>query len=128
MRFPVETALPEEGLPPQASAIRQGREMEELPACERERRDQHLPSGLAELPAPAGTGRADVMAPISALLSGEREHLKSSLDRLGSWLPRTAEKAANPYVEPRGLALSILPDLVMEDVASSTTQSEQGLP
>ncbi|MEU2390399.1 hypothetical protein [Streptomyces sp. NPDC007369] len=90
--------------------------------------DQRLPSGLAELPAPAGTGRADVVALMAALLSGEREHLKSALDRLGSWLPRIAEKAASPYVESRDLALSVLPDLVMEDVASSTAQAEPELP
>nr|WP_041667522.1 hypothetical protein [Streptomyces sp. PAMC 26508] len=80
--------------------------------------DQILPSGLAELPAPAGTGRADVVALIAALLSGEREHPKSVLNRLGSWVPRVAEKAASPYVESRSLALSVLPDLVMEDVLS----------
>lgn len=55
---------------------------------------------------------------MAALLSGEREHLKSALNRLGSWVPRIAEKAASPYVESRSLALSVLPDLVMEDVAS----------
>ncbi|MFE5597038.1 hypothetical protein [Streptomyces sp. NPDC056549] len=89
--------------------------------------DPRLPSGLAELPAPAGTDRADVMALMAALLSGEREHLKSALDRLSSWLPHIAEKAASPYVESRGLALSILPDLVMADVASSTRQAEHAL-
>ncbi|MFB7512901.1 hypothetical protein [Streptomyces sp. NPDC056144] len=89
--------------------------------------DQRLPSELAELPAPAGTGRADVVALMAALLSGEREHLKSALDRLGAWLPHIMEKAASPYVDSRGLALSVLPDLVIEDVASSTTQAEHAL-
>lgn len=79
--------------------------------------DQRLPARLAELPAPEGTGRADVVALIAALLSGEREHLKSALDRLCSWMPRIAEKAASPHVESRSLALSVLPDLVMGDVA-----------
>ncbi|MGW6833851.1 hypothetical protein ACWGCI_10640 [Streptomyces sp. NPDC054949] len=89
--------------------------------------DQHLPARLAELPAPEGTGRADVVALIAALLSGEREHLKSALDRLCSWMPRIAEKAASPHVESQSLALSVLPDLVTGDVASSTTQAEPDL-
>ncbi|MFI6286122.1 hypothetical protein ACIBCM_15405 [Streptomyces sp. NPDC051018] len=79
-------------------------------------RDQHALSGLAALPAPAGSSRADVMSLVAALLSDEG--LVSALNRLSSWLPSVAEKAASPNVDPRTLGQAILPDLVLEDVAS----------
>jgi hypothetical protein len=81
-------------------------------------RDRRALSGLAALPAPAGSSRADVVSLVAALLSDDREGLGRALDRLASWLPSVAEKAAGPSVDPQSLALAILPDLVLEDVAS----------
>ncbi|MFG3304907.1 hypothetical protein [Streptomyces wuyuanensis] len=53
---------------------------------------------------------------MAALLSGNWEGSVTALDRLASWRPGVAEKAANPNVELHDLVLSILPDLVLEDV------------
>ncbi|MGN5636745.1 hypothetical protein [Streptomyces sp. AC154] len=80
--------------------------------------DQRALSGLAALPAPAGSSRADVVSLVAALLRDDREGLLTVLDRLSSWLPRIAEKAAGPSVELRSLALAVLADLVVEDVMS----------
>ncbi|MEU5715413.1 hypothetical protein AB0G71_06415 [Streptomyces sp. NPDC020403] len=90
-------------------------------------RDQRVLSGLAALPAPAGSSRADVVSLVAALLSDDREGLVSALNRLGSWQPRVAEKAAGPSVGPRTLGLGILPDLILEDVASGIA-AERDLP
>lgn len=80
--------------------------------------DQRVLSGLAALPASAGGSRADVVSLVAALLRDDRERLIPALDRLGSLLPRIAEKAASPSVDLHGLGLAIPPDLVLEDVAS----------
>lgn len=65
-------------------------------------RDRRALSGLAALPAPAGSPRADAVSLVAALLSNDREGLVPALDRLASWSPRVAEKAASPNVtEPR---------------------------
>ncbi|MDQ0775219.1 hypothetical protein QF026_003685 [Streptomyces aurantiacus] len=90
-------------------------------------RDQRALSGLAALPAPAGSSRADVVSLVAALLSDDREGLVPALDRLASWLPSIAEKAAGPNVDLRSLGLAILPDLVLEDVASGIA-AERDLP
>ncbi|MDT0418183.1 hypothetical protein RM574_22105 [Streptomyces sp. DSM 41982] len=81
-------------------------------------RDQRVLPGLDALPAPAGSSRADVVSLMAALLRDDLEGLAPALDRLGSWLPRVAEKAASPSVDLQSLGLAILPDLVLEDVAS----------
>ncbi|MEV6794921.1 hypothetical protein AB0M87_23685 [Streptomyces sp. NPDC051320] len=91
-------------------------------------RDQRVLSGLAALPAPAGSSRADVVSLVAAMLSDDREGLVLALDRLVSWLPRIAEKAASPNVDIQSLGLAILPDLVLEDVASGTATAEPDLP
>ncbi|GGT27296.1 hypothetical protein GCM10010222_81370 [Streptomyces tanashiensis] len=80
--------------------------------------DQRALSGLAALPAPAGSSRADVVSLVAALLNDDRESLVPALDRLASWLPRVAEKADSPNVDLQSLGMAILPDLVLEDVAS----------
>ncbi|WP_137994638.1 hypothetical protein [Streptomyces vilmorinianum] len=90
-------------------------------------RDQRALSGLAALPAPAGSSRADVVSLVAALLSNDREGLVPALDRLASWSPRVAEKAASPNVDLQSLGLAILPDLVLEDVASGIA-AERDLP
>lgn len=90
-------------------------------------RDQRALSGLAALPAPAGSSRADVVSLVAALLSDDREGLIPALDRLSSWLPRVAEKAASPNVDLQSLGLAILPDLVLEDVAPGIA-AERDLP
>ncbi|MFI6286112.1 hypothetical protein ACIBCM_15355 [Streptomyces sp. NPDC051018] len=81
-------------------------------------RDHRARSGLAVLPAPAGSSRADVVSLVSALLSGDREGLVPTLDRLASWSPRVAEEAAGPNVDLQSLGLASLPGLVLEDVTS----------
>ncbi|WP_371772680.1 hypothetical protein [Streptomyces sp. NBC_01438] len=81
-------------------------------------RDQRALPGLAALPAPAGSPRADVVSLVAALLSDDREGLVSALNRLASWSPRVAEKAAGPNLDVQSLGLAVLPDLVLEDVAS----------
>ncbi|MEV6163161.1 hypothetical protein AB0L71_14755 [Streptomyces sp. NPDC052052] len=78
--------------------------------------DQRVRSGLAALPAPAASSRADVVSLMAALLSDGQEGLLSALDRLSSWLPSIAEKAASPNVDPQSLGLAILPNLVLEDL------------
>ncbi|WP_405820656.1 hypothetical protein OG241_33490 [Streptomyces sp. NBC_01390] len=90
-------------------------------------RNQRALSGLAALPAPAGSSRADVVLLVAALLSNDREGLVSALDRLASWSPRVAEKAASPNVDLQSLGLAVLPDLVLEDVVSRIT-AERDLP
>ncbi|MGX4693524.1 hypothetical protein [Streptomyces sp. JNUCC 63] len=84
-------------------------------------RDQHAPSMLATLPAPAGSSRADVVSLMAALLSDDREGLVSTLDRLAAWLPSVAEKAASPNVDLQNLGLTTLPVLVLEDVGPGIT-------
>ncbi|WP_405677815.1 hypothetical protein OG239_33120 [Streptomyces sp. NBC_00868] len=71
---------------------------------------------LAAIPAPVGTARADIMALMEALLGGDQSGLRTVLDRLATWRPDIAERSRSPYVAPRELALSVLPDLVMADV------------
>ncbi|WP_338672252.1 hypothetical protein V1460_04425 [Streptomyces sp. SCSIO 30461] len=78
--------------------------------------DQCVLSDLAAFPAPAGSSRADIVALVAALLSGDREGSVAALDRLASWRPSVAEKAASPNVDLQNLGMSILPDLVLEDV------------
>lgn len=90
-------------------------------------RDQRALSGLAAFPAPAGSSRADVVSLVAALLSDDREGLVRALDRLASWQPHVAEKAASPNVDLQSLGLAILPDLVFEGMASGIT-SERDLP
>ncbi|MEU5417258.1 hypothetical protein [Streptomyces clavifer] len=90
-------------------------------------RDQRALSGLAALPAPAGSSRADVVSLVAALLSDDREGLVPALDGLASWEPRVAEKAASPSVDPQTLGLAVLPDLVLEDVTSGIA-AERDLP
>ncbi|MGW6459133.1 hypothetical protein ACWF94_24960 [Streptomyces sp. NPDC055078] len=90
-------------------------------------RDQRALSGLAVLPTPAGSSRADVVSLVAALLSDDREGLVPALDGLASWSPRVAEKAASPNVDLQSLGLAILPDLVLEDVASGIV-AEPDLP
>ncbi|WP_211270903.1 hypothetical protein [Streptomyces yerevanensis] len=58
---------------------------------------------------------------MAALLGGNREGLVSALDRLASWLPSVAEKAASPNVDLQNLGLAILPVLVLEDVGPGIT-------
>lgn len=90
-------------------------------------RDQRVLSGLAVLPAPAGSSRADVVSLVAALLSDDREGLVPALDGLASWSPRVAEKAASPNVDLQSLGLAILPGLALEDVASGIV-AEPDLP
>lgn len=89
--------------------------------------DRRALSAPAALPAPAGSSRADAVSLVAALLNDEREGLATALDRLASWSPGIAEKAAGPHVDPRTLALAILPDLVVEDVMSGIA-AERDLP
>ncbi|WP_393058708.1 hypothetical protein [Streptomyces sp. LN549] len=89
--------------------------------------DQRALSGPAALPAPAGSSRADVASLVAALLNDDREGLATALDRLASWSPGIAEKAAGPHVDPRTLGLAVLPDLVLEDVTSGIA-AESDLP
>ncbi|WP_051723519.1 hypothetical protein [Streptomyces albus] len=91
-------------------------------------RDQRVTAGLTELPAPTGTSRADVVALVAALLGEVPYRLKPALDRLGSWHPRVVEEAASPCVEHRSLALSVLPELVMDDIVSRGALYEHDLP
>ncbi|MFE9137072.1 hypothetical protein [Streptomyces sp. NPDC007355] len=88
-------------------------------------RDRRAVSGSATLPAPAGSSRADVVSLVAALLSDDREGWVSALDRLASWLPGVAEKAAGPQVDLRSLGLALLPDLVFDDVASGITAERE---
>ncbi|MFE9737122.1 hypothetical protein [Streptomyces sp. NPDC006477] len=88
-------------------------------------RDRRALSGSATLPAPAGSSRADVVSLVAALLSDDREGWVSALDRLASWLPGVAEKAAGPQVDLRSLGLALLPDLVFDDVASGITAERE---
>ncbi|MFF3174635.1 hypothetical protein ACFVQ0_18680 [Streptomyces sp. NPDC057900] len=90
-------------------------------------RDQRALSGLAALPAPAGSSRADVVSLVAALLSDDRECLVPALNRLSSWQPRVAEEAVSPSVDPQTLGLAILPNLVLEDVTSGIA-AERDLP
>ncbi|MDQ0791773.1 hypothetical protein [Streptomyces sp. B1I3] len=90
-------------------------------------RDERALAGLATLPAPAGSSRADVVSLVASLLSNDREGLEPALDRLASWLPSAAEKAAGPNVDLQSLGLAILPGLVLEDVASGIV-AERDLP
>ncbi|MGW5068261.1 hypothetical protein ACWEQJ_19445 [Streptomyces cyaneofuscatus] len=53
--------------------------------------------------------------------------LAPALDRLASWLPGVAEKAAGPNVDREQLALAVLPDLVREEVWPGLTP-EHDLP
>ncbi|MER7787645.1 hypothetical protein [Streptomyces sp. NPDC097640] len=70
---------------------------------------------LKDLPAPAGSPRADTVALIAALLADDEPGLATALRRLTSWRPAIAERTATPHATPRQLALAVLPDLVMED-------------
>lgn len=70
---------------------------------------------LKDLPAPAGSPRADTVALIAALLTDDEPGLATALRRLTSWRPALAERTATPHAAPRQLALAVLPDLVMED-------------
>ncbi|MFE6766438.1 hypothetical protein [Streptomyces sp. NPDC057689] len=90
-------------------------------------RDQRALSGLAVLPAPTGSSRADFVSLVAALLSDDREGLVPALDGLASWSPRIAEAAAGPNVDLQSLGLAILPDLVLEDVTSGIV-AEPDLP
>ncbi|NYI03836.1 hypothetical protein [Allostreptomyces psammosilenae] len=81
-------------------------------------RDQRVLAGLAALPAPAGSSRADVVSLVAALLGDDREDLVTILGRVASWLPSVAEEAASPNVAPQTLGLAVLPGLVLEDVMS----------
>ncbi|MEU1665948.1 hypothetical protein ABZ547_20460 [Streptomyces sparsogenes] len=69
-----------------------------------------------DLPAPAGSPRADTLALISALLDDDETSLATALHRLTSWRPALAERTATPHAAPRQVALAVLPNLVMEDV------------
>ncbi|WP_046497199.1 hypothetical protein [Streptomyces odonnellii] len=89
-------------------------------ACDR--RDQDALKGLDELPAPAGTSRSDVVALVASLLSGDRDDVESAVERLASWAPHVAEKAAGPNVDLKDLGLSVLPALVMRDVETTTPE------
>ncbi|MEE4493296.1 hypothetical protein [Streptomyces sp. BE230] len=89
--------------------------------------DQRALSALAALPAPPGSSRADAVSLVAALLNDDREGVATALDRLASWSPGIAEKAAVPNVDPRTLGLAILPDLVLEDVTSGIA-AERDLP
>ncbi|WP_326736708.1 hypothetical protein [Streptomyces sp. NBC_01022] len=89
--------------------------------------DQRALSAPTAVPAPAGSSRADAVSLLAALLHDDREGLASALDRLASWLPGIAEKAAGPNVDPRTLGLAILPGLVLEDVTSGIA-AERDLP
>ncbi|OMI39659.1 hypothetical protein [Streptomyces sparsogenes] len=76
----------------------------------------HLADRLNDLPAPAGSPRADALALISALLHDDETRLATALSRLTSWRPALAERTATPHAAPRQVALAVLPNLVMEDV------------
>ncbi|MGY0059061.1 hypothetical protein ACWY4P_21315 [Streptomyces sp. LZ34] len=71
---------------------------------------------LKDLPAPAGSPRADTVALIAALLDHDERGLATALHRLTSWRPAIAEQTATPHAAPRQAALAVLPTLVMEDV------------
>lgn len=83
--------------------------------------DQRVLPGLAALPAPAGSSRADVVSLVVVLLADDRKGLAPALERLASWLPGLAEKAASPNADLRSLALAVLADLVLEDVLPNTS-------
>ncbi|MER6139229.1 hypothetical protein ABT174_04095 [Streptomyces sparsogenes] len=76
----------------------------------------HLADRLNDLPAPAGSPRADTLALISALLHDDETRLATALSRLTAWRPALAERTATPHAAPRQVALAVLPNLVMEDV------------
>ncbi|MFD8614500.1 hypothetical protein [Streptomyces sp. NPDC059631] len=85
--------------------------------------DQRVLSGLAVLPAPPGSSRADVVSLMAALLGDDREGLAPALDRLSSWLPAVVEQGAGPNVDLRNLGLAVLPDLVLADLAHVSDQA-----
>ncbi|MER6191584.1 hypothetical protein [Streptomyces cyaneofuscatus] len=89
--------------------------------------DRHVRAWPATLPAPAHSSRADAVSLMAALLSADRKGLIPALDRLVSWLPGVAEKAAGPNVDREQLALAVLPDLVREEVWPGLTP-EHDLP
>ncbi|MFJ9979874.1 hypothetical protein [Streptomyces cyaneofuscatus] len=70
---------------------------------------------------------ADHLTLMTALLSDDRKGLIPALDRLASWLPGVAEKAAGPNVDREQLALAVLPGLVREEVWPGPTP-ERDLP
>ncbi|MES4900962.1 MULTISPECIES: hypothetical protein [unclassified Streptomyces] len=76
----------------------------------------HLVPRLKDLPAPAGSPRADTVALIAALLDNDERGLDTTLHRLTSWRPALAEQTATPHAAPRQVAVASLPALVMEDV------------
>ncbi|MGA5047583.1 hypothetical protein [Streptomyces arboris] len=89
--------------------------------------DRHVLAWLAAPPAPAHSSRADAVSLMAALLSDDRKGLIPALDRLASWLPGVAEKAAGPNVDREQLGLAVLPDLVRAEVWPALT-AEQDLP
>ncbi|MFJ9527895.1 hypothetical protein [Streptomyces cyaneofuscatus] len=89
--------------------------------------DRHVRAWPAALRAPAHSSRADAASLMAALLSDDRKGLAPALDRLASWLPGVAEKAAGPNVDREQLALAVLPDLVREEVWPGLTP-EHDLP
>lgn len=79
----------------------------------------HLVPRLKDLPAPAGSPRADTVALIAALLDDDERGLGTALHRLTSWRPALAERTASPHAAPRQVAVAVLPALVMEDVGQA---------
>ncbi|MEU5022787.1 hypothetical protein [Streptomyces milbemycinicus] len=76
----------------------------------------HLVRRLKDLPAPAGSPRADTVALIAALLDDDKRGLSAALHRLTSWRPALAARTATPHAAARQVAVAVLPALVMEDV------------
>ncbi|MGO4419986.1 hypothetical protein AB4Z54_14950, partial [Streptomyces sp. MCAF7] len=82
----------------------------------------HLVPRLKDLPAPAGSPRADTVALIAALLRDDGRGLGTALHRLASWCPALAERTASPHAAARQVAVAVLPALVMEDVCQGSDQ------
>ncbi|MFD3411249.1 hypothetical protein [Streptomyces cyaneofuscatus] len=87
--------------------------------------DRHVRAWPATLPAPAHSSRADAVSLMAALLSDDRKGLAPALDRLASWLPGVAEKAAVPNVDREQLARAVMPDLVREEVWPGLTPEHE---
>ncbi|MEU5438756.1 hypothetical protein AB0G73_36235 [Streptomyces sp. NPDC020719] len=76
-------------------------------------------SRLDELHVPEGTGRAEIVALVTALADADEDALAQVLGRLSAWLPHVEEEMSSLNVPLRDLALAVLPDLVMGEIESA---------
>ncbi|WP_280869112.1 hypothetical protein [Streptomyces sp. MJP52] len=73
---------------------------------------------LADIPAPQGTGRADILALMDAMLAEDTHALQTALARLATWQERCRELLDNPHVPPSLAARAALAHTVARELGA----------